>query len=197
MDSQINDNPTHEDDSIVEFAQTDSAQSNRESETASQATANETKAISIEEQLIIAKLEISELNDRLLRKQAEFENYRKRSAQERLDFLRTSKEEFALAVLPVLDSFQRAMDTQNQNHSVEDIHKGFELILQQFQKALEKEGVIAMSCVSEMFDPERHMAVSHKEEKGKKEGEIITEFQKGYLLNTKIIRPAMVVVAKE
>jgi molecular chaperone GrpE len=142
------------------------------------------------------KAKNEELNDQLLRKQAEFENFRRRSNEERVNWIKQANEKLIMDLLPVLDSFDRAMESHQNHESVEKVYEGFKLILQQFHSSLEKNGLKPFDTIGETFDPMLHMAVSHEESEDKDEGEIIKEYQKGYKLGEKLIRAAMVVVAK-
>jgi len=140
--------------------------------------------------------EVADLNDRLLRKIAEFENFRKRTEQEKQDLRKFATEGLMKELLPVLDSFHRSADTINESDSAQKVHEGFKLILAQLQNVLEKGGLQPFDCVGDDFDPNIHMALSYQESEDKDEGIVIQEYQKGYNLNGKLLKPAMVVVSK-
>jgi molecular chaperone GrpE len=140
------------------------------------------------------KSERDTLLDRLARLQAEFENARKRSVREQQEF-----REFALAdalksLLPVLDSFERAM--QHHHGAKSEFRSGVELIYKQLQDALEKMGLRPISAKGEMFDPHLHEAVEMVDTSEARDHEVLEELQRGYKLKERMLRPAMVKVAR-
>ncbi|AST56322.1 nucleotide exchange factor GrpE [Thermoanaerobacterium thermosaccharolyticum] len=155
--------------------------------------------------------EIEELKNRLKQKEeeaneylemaqrlkAEFENYRRRTEKEKADLIEYGKEQVILDILPVIDNFERALETQyDDNGENASFKEGINLIYRQFKGILEKMGVKEIESLGQMFDPYKHHAVMQEEAEGKKENEIIEVFQKGYMFNNKVIRPSMVKVAK-
>lgn len=143
------------------------------------------------------KKDVEEFKDKYLRLYSEFENFRRRTAKEKVDFLKTANKDLILALLPVLDDFERGDKAFNKEKtSVEQLKEGYDLIFHKFKMALEKEGLkkIEVSQGSE-FDVEQHEAVTQfaaptPELKGK----VIDELEKGYLLGDKVIRFSKVVV---
>ncbi len=136
--------------------------------------------------------ELNELNDRYLRTLAEYDNYRKRTAKEKEAIYPEAKANTIAAVLPVLDSFERAMEAPC---SDEDFKRGLELIRKAFDEVLQKQGVEAFGQVGEEFDPNQHSAVAHQEDDSVGENCIAEVFQKGYRMGDRILRYAMVKVA--
>ena len=135
---------------------------------------------------------IEELEDRIKRVMAEFENYKKRTVKER-DFLYSSiTSDIISGFLPVLDSIEKALQTDSTD---EGLKQGLDLIGKQILDVMKLYKVEIISTIGEIFDPELHEAVSHIEDEKYKEKEIISEFRKGYMVGTKVIRHAMVVVA--
>jgi len=132
--------------------------------------------------------------DRLLRLQAEYENYRRRTRQEKEEIYKYAAEELVCAILPVLDNFERALAAEGE--SVESFKQGVELIFRQLMDVLEAEGVAQIPAVGEQFDPEKHEAAFREESDHHPDNTIIEEFRRGYLLKDKVIRPSMVKVAK-
>ena len=130
------------------------------------------------------KLAEDYLND-LQRLKAEFENYQKRIDKEKTEFMKFASEKLILKLLTVLDDFERALE----NKPNDEFSKGVELILKNFKDVLEKEGVKVIEAKT--FDPYKHEAIAHEEGEQNK---ILEEFQKGYALHDKIIRPAKVKV---
>ena len=127
---------------------------------------------------------IGELTDTLQRLQAEFENYRKRIEKEKSEFVKYSHADVIAKILPVLDSFEMALKHTNEPQK---FINGMKLIYAQLHSALEAEGLRPIKTDGEKFDPYKH-EVLMKEESEKPEGTILEEFQKGYMLNDKILR---------
>ncbi|MDN5317844.1 MAG: molecular chaperone GrpE [Thermoanaerobacterium sp.] len=141
--------------------------------------------------------EANEYLEMAQRLKAEFENYRRRTEKEKADLVEYGKEQVILDILPVIDNFERALETQyDDNGENASFKEGINLIYRQFKGILEKMGVKEIESLGMMFDPYKHHAVMQEEADGKKENEIIEVFQKGYMFNNKVIRPSMVKVAK-
>ena len=134
----------------------------------------------------------AELHDRLLRRQADFDNFRKRAERDRSDFLQFAGMEFAREMLPILDDFDRALkvETADTNYA-----KGVELIYTRMYETLKKMGLDPMDTVGKTFDPNLHQAVDRVETDEAEDQTILAEFQKGYTFRGKLLRPAMVKVA--
>jgi molecular chaperone GrpE len=135
------------------------------------------------------------LQDRVLRTAAEFDNYRKRAERERRDLADYVTGEALGDVLPLLDNFERAMAAPTTDLAA--FRTGIELIHKQFVDALRKRGVVPFDTVGKPFDPNLHQAVVREVVPGAKEGEIVEELQRGYMLGERLLRPAMVKVATE
>lgn len=138
--------------------------------------------------------EKQELTDTLVRRQADFENYRKRIERERHQDHHRGVELFAERLLPVLDAFGQALLADPGSASAE-YRKGFELIERQLNDLLAKQGLVRMETVGKKFDPHFHHAIKQVETSEYAEGAIIDELQAGYLFHGKVLRPAMVRVA--
>jgi molecular chaperone GrpE len=137
-------------------------------------------------------MEKAELQDLLLRRQADFENYRKRAERDRSDFLQFAGMEFVRELLPILDDFERALHTKCASLSYS---KGVELIYTRLYEGLKKLGLEPMDTVGKTFDPNLHQAVEKVETDEASDQSILGEFQKGYTFKGKLLRPAMVKVA--
>jgi molecular chaperone GrpE len=139
--------------------------------------------------------ERDDLYDRLLRKSAEFDNYRKRVDKERREQAEWAAADVLSDVLAVLDDFDRALSIEAPPEAKSYL-AGFELIHRQLGDLLRKRGVTAMETLGTDFDPHLHQAVAYDESPGAREGEVIGELRKGYKLGDRLLRPAMVRVAK-
>jgi molecular chaperone GrpE len=133
------------------------------------------------------------LLDRQARMQAEFDNARKRAAKEQQDFRDYALVDAVKAIIPVLDSFERALRSSPEKS---EFHAGVELIYKQMQDALAKLGVKAISAKGEAFDPRYHEAVEMVETTDAEDHHVLDELQRGYQLKDRLLRPAMVRVAK-
>jgi len=138
--------------------------------------------------------EKQELTDTLVRRQADFENYRKRIERERHQDHHRGVEVFAERILPVLDALGHALAADPGSASAE-YRKGFELIERQLSDLLAKQGLTRMETAGKQFDPHFHHAIEQVETSEYPEGAIIDELQSGYLFHGKVLRPAMVRVA--
>jgi molecular chaperone GrpE len=139
--------------------------------------------------------ERDELRDRLLRKTAEFDNYRKRVDKERRELSEWAAADVISDVLAVLDDFDRALEAEAPPEA-QGYRAGVELIRRQLGETLRKRGVTPLETLGADFDPHLHQAVAYDESPGAREGEIVAELRKGYRLGDRLLRPAMVRVAK-
>lgn len=142
-----------------------------------------------------AARERDEFRDRLLRTTAEFDNYRKRVDRERRDFAEWAAAELVTDLLAVVDDFERALAVEAPPEA-QAYRSGFELINRQLSEVLKKRGVVPVATVGQPFDPHLHQAVAYDESPGAAEGEIIGEMRRGYRLGERLLRPALVRVAK-
>ena len=148
-----------------------------------------------EEQLEKAKEEIAELNDRLLRKIAEFDNYRTRTLKEKTELILNGGEKIITAILPVLDDMERALKNMQDAEDVKALAEGVELIFKKFLDILEKQGVKPIEATGADFDVDLHEAIAQlpaPEESLK--GKVLDCTKTGYTLNEKVIRHSQVVV---
>ena len=139
------------------------------------------------------KGERDSLLDRLARAQAEFENARRRATKEQQDFRDYAAADAVKSLLPVLDSFERALQVKSEPA---DFRSGVELIYKQLQDALAKLGVRAIPAKGEPFDPRVHEAIEMVETSDVPDHEVLDELQRGYKMKDRLLRPAMVKVAK-
>jgi len=140
--------------------------------------------------------EKADLSDRLLRTVAEFDNYRKRVSREKEDLIKFGNEKFALDLLPVVDNFERSLEQARNAREIEPVIEGIEMILKQFTTTLEKFHIKPFASIGEPFDPEKHEAMAQQEHEEYDENTVIEEYQKGYFLKERLLRPARVIVSK-
>mgnify|MGYP000906996455 FL=1 len=138
--------------------------------------------------------EIQELNNRILRLQADFINFRKRAEKEKLSTINFAIEPFVTSLLPIIDNFERALGSETDKE--DNFYKGVEMIYDQLMKALKDNGVEEIIALNEDFDPNFHHAVFMEDNDEYESGKIIEVLQKGYKFKDKVIRPSMVKVAK-
>jgi molecular chaperone GrpE len=141
------------------------------------------------------KNENASLKDQLLRKQAEFENYRRRTERERAEVYKRGKKEVLIEMLSVLDNFERAMLSVSKTAEEDALKLGFELIYKQFKDILTRMGIEPVESVGHFFDPHVHEAVTIQQTSEHEANTVIEEFQKGYKLGDQLLRPAQVKVA--
>ncbi len=140
--------------------------------------------------------ESQEYLDKLLRLHAEFENYKKRAVKEREQFIKFANEGLISELLMIMDNFERAFASANSMSDFKSLHQGVEMILKQIHELLNNNGVKQIECVGKPFDPAQQEAIDHVETDEYPENTVVEEVQKGYLINERIIRPAVVKVAK-
>jgi len=146
-----------------------------------------------------AKLEQDkkDLHDRLLRTAADFENWKKRTAKEREDTVKFANERILKDLLPVVDNLERAIGAAGGGGNGKSLVEGVELVLKAFMDTLQRLGIERVNAVGLPFDPAVHEAVQHLETAEHPPGTVAMELQAGYRLGDRVIRPAMVVVAKK
>lgn len=139
--------------------------------------------------------ERDDLYDRLLRKTAEFDNYRKRIERDRREQMDWAAADMLSEILAVLDDFERALKTDAPPEA-QPYRTGVELIHRQLSELVRKRGATPIEALGADFDPNIHQAVAYEETPGAREGEVVAEFTKGYKLGDRLLRPALVKVAK-
>jgi molecular chaperone GrpE len=151
-------------------------------------------APALADEIVELRKERDGLHDRLLRQAAEFDNFRKRVERERRDTAQYAAIEFVQDLLPVIDDFERALQTNVPG--AESYRQGLEIIHRALMDMLRKRGVTPIEAVGTRFDPQVHQAVSYEEAPNSADGEVMEEFRRGYRLGDRLVRPAMVKVAK-
>ena len=141
-----------------------------------------------------ALAERKDLYDRLLRKQAELENFRKRTQKEKEELRQHAAEDLIRSLLPTLDGFERALQHRGENVPAA-FYQGLELIYRELCEVLGRAGLAPIETTGQLFDPYLHEAVETVNAPGRREHEIVEELQRGYRLKHKLLRPAIVKVA--
>jgi len=141
--------------------------------------------------------ELKDLRDKYLRALADSDNYRKRMERELDSFRQYAQVEFFNKIIPVLDSFERAMDGASINNDYDNYARGVEIIYRQLKDALRSMGLEDFSSLGEAFDPARHEAVATVVNDEKPENTVVEEISKGYMVKDRVIKPAKVLVSKQ
>ncbi|MCY4363854.1 MAG: nucleotide exchange factor GrpE [Gammaproteobacteria bacterium] len=142
------------------------------------------------------KMEVQESSDKAVRATAELDNIRKRTSRDIENAHKYALERFVSELLPVLDSMELGINASQSAEDIESLREGMDLTLKMLFDRMGKFGVKTIDPAGEKFDPEWHEAVSMQELEGSEPGQVVTVMQKGYELNGRLVRPAMVVVAK-
>ena len=181
---------THKDiNEPVKQKHQETAEANKESQTLNAATPENAT-----ESVVTVESVKTEMMDRILRLQADFDNYRRRTRQEQSDLGAFVTQNMIRELLPVVDNFERALASR----PAEDpsgFGAGVEMIFRQLYGVLEKQGISAVETVGSMFDPNLHEAILKDAESEQPDGTVVAELQKGYAVGGKVIRPALVKVA--
>ncbi len=141
------------------------------------------------------RAEAEDHKQRLLRTQADFDNFRRRTVKEKEELGKYASAKLITELLPVIDNFERALGTATENADISSYTKGVEMIFRQLEGILKAEGLTPMESVGTPFNPEFHQAIMQVESDEYEEGTVVEEVQKGYLLKDKVLRPAMVKVS--
>jgi len=165
---------------------------NIEQSAKAQAAAAETAKADAEMAKVTAELE--ELRQTLLRRQADFDNYRKRIEKERFEDSKRATARVIEGLIPVIDGFEHAL-AAHREAEYDNYRKGFELIYKQLLESVTKLGVERIEPVGKLFDPHLHQAVDRAETTDHEDGTILQVFQPGYVFHGRVLRPAMVRVA--
>ena len=153
--------------------------------------------VAIESDMEKLKTELEEMKDKFLRKVAEFDNFRKRSAKERIELIQTAGKEVITDLLEVLDDCTRAEKQMNAENNIESVKEGVMLVFTKLRNMLNAKGLKPMDTVNKDFNPDIHEAITEIPAPAENQkGKVLDEIEKGYYLNDKIIRYAKVVVGK-
>lgn len=138
-----------------------------------------------------------ELQQQFLRLAADFDNFRKRTQKEKSELVRYGNETMLREILPIIDNFERAVEHAKKTNDVDSIRQGVEMILSQLHSTLTRFGLASKPAKGQPFDPMVHEAVSHLSSENHEPNTVMEEHQKAYYLHDRLIRPALVTVAKE
>ena len=147
-----------------------------------------------DDRLAALEKEKQDTYERLLRTAADFDNFRKRARKDTEDARLKAREEVLKEILPGIDNLERAIAAGGS--SPEGVLEGVRLVLRQFQSALERVEVKSFESVGQTFDPTRHEAIAQVETRDQPPGSVVTEMQRGYTIGSRLLRPALVTVAK-
>ncbi len=150
----------------------------------------------LREQLELKEQEAKSTYDRLLRQAAELENFKKRTLREREESVRFANEALVKDILPIIDNLERAVAHAQGGGNGEPLVEGVEMVLKGLLNVLSKYGVTPIEAVGQPFDPVKHEAMAQVESTDHKPNTVIEEHHKGYLFNNRLLRPALVTVAK-
>lgn len=189
-DQTLADETTVETDEAVinEANASETAESDDKSENAQE---RDTQESGVEE----LKAEIQNLNDRYLRLNAEFQNYRKRVEKEKTDIFKYGNEKLIIEMLPIMDNFERALSSFEEDHAEDKVLNGVKMIKKSLDDFFDKHEVKKIEAINTPFDPDKHHAVMTEEVEGVEGETVVAVFQEGYLLGDKVIRPSMVKVS--
>ncbi|MBU4343363.1 MAG: nucleotide exchange factor GrpE [Candidatus Omnitrophica bacterium] len=135
--------------------------------------------------------------DKLLRIQAEFDNYKKRLEKEKIEFIKFANSDIILEMLKILDDFERAVEAGKSKHDFDILYKGVEMIWNDLKEFLKQKGLKEIEAKGKPFNPHEHEAMMQEERDDEPEGHVVEELQKGYTLNGRVIRPVKVKVSKK
>lgn len=150
-----------------------------------------------EEKVTELENEVAELKDKLLRKAAEFENYKRRTENDQLNLLTYAAESFIQRLLPVVDDFERSLQHINEAQEVDAIKQGLKLIYDKFMKVLDDQGVKKMESIGQPFNVEYHEALLQRPDDSVEPHTVLEEIEKGYMYKDKVIRHAKVIVSED
>jgi len=151
---------------------------------------------SLKSQLELKEKEVTENYNKYLRALADLENYKKRAVKEKSDLIKYGNENLLRDFLPILDSLDRAMDTATKSNNFDSFREGLTLVRNQFLCCLEKYGVEPIAACGEDFDPNVHEAMMEVASDSHEDSKVVDEYEKGYLLQGRLLRPSKVSVCK-
>lgn len=150
------------------------------------------------EECTVSKEEFDALNNKMQRLQADFLNYKARTEKERFSTYSNAVTDVLTDLIPIVDNFERAIDAvKSENEEIINFKNGVKMIYDQFLNILQKKGLKEIEALNSKFDPNMHSGIAFEVIEDKEEDTVIEVFQKGYLVNEKVIRPSMVKISKQ
>lgn len=150
----------------------------------------------LQEQVELAEKERDEFKERWMRASADLDNLRKRTRRDKDEFRKYGHDKFALELIPVVDNLERALEHASKSADSSSIVDGVQMVYRQIVGALEKHGIVGIDARGSKFDPEHHEAIQQVESSEHETGTVVEQYQKGYSIHDRLLRPAMVSVAK-
>jgi molecular chaperone GrpE len=190
----VEDQDSEQDEAVAERADEDASEDEADVRDVAEAVEAEEEAIAAD--LDKARAEAESYLDDLRRLQADFDNYRKRTLREQTARAASASQALVARLLPVLDNFELAVSSAEQSRDFDRMLKGVEMVFGELREVLESEGLVRIEAEGKPFDPERHEAVIAVEDESTEPGTVVDIVRAGYELRGKVLRPAMVKVAK-
>ncbi|RGO22405.1 nucleotide exchange factor GrpE [Bacillus cereus] len=175
----------------VKEAQVEEAVTSEDSE---ETVEEKSEAALLQEKVDELQAKLTETEGRMLRLQADFENYKRRVQMDKQAAEKYRAQSLVSDILPALDNFERAMQVEATDEQMKSLLQGMEMVYRQLLEVMTKEGVEAIEAVGKQFDPHEHQAVMQVEDSEFESNAVVEEFQKGYKLKDRVIRPSMVKV---
>lgn len=169
----------------------------KEVEITDEESIDETNETNLEEKITQLEQEVVEFKDKLLRKAAEFENYKRRTENDQLNLLTFAAESFIQKLLPVIDDFERSLGHVEEAQDITAIKQGLKLIYDKLMKVLDEQGVKKIESVGNPFDVDYHEALMQRPDDSVEPHTVLDEMEKGYTYKDKVIRHAKVIVSEE
>ena len=171
-------------------------ESNLEESLSEEIKADQPETVIPKDEMEELRIELAEQKDKFIRLYAEFDNFKRRNAKERIELMQTAGRDVIQSLLEVMDDFERADKQMAKSDDVEQIKKGIELIFSKLKNTLSAKGLKEMKSIGTEFNPDVHEAITEIEVPEEMKGKVVDEVEKGYTLNDKIIRFSKVVVGK-
>ncbi len=169
----------------------------KEVEITDEESIEETSETNFEEKITQLEQEVVELKDKLLRKAAEFENYKRRTENDQINLITFAAESFIQKLLPVIDDFERSLGHVDEAQDITAIKQGLKLIYDKLMKVLDEQGVKKIEAVGNPFDVDYHEALMQRPDDSVEPHTVLDEMEKGYTYKDKVIRHAKVIVSEE
>ena len=197
MSKENGDRPAANEDSTLSEVGEDEVSAHQEPTEA--AETESTAPDGLESRLRELEAQAKDLSEQLLRKQADFENFRKRMFREKEEAIKFANSDLLTDLISIIDDFERAIRSSEESKDFESFHAGVEMIEKQFTSMLERKyGLKRFDSTGEEFDPEKHQAISVGDEVPDGQAQVVLEdYQRGYLLHDRVLRPAKVKVSLE